>query len=766
MWSITACNITRVVPAGEQLLVDNKIDRRDSKGIDLGDERDNLKQQPNRELLGFIKFHLWAYQYGNKGLGVGKKKRGFRRLMEKVGEAPSLIDSNKMELSAKRLSEYYFSKGYLENEVTYSVIPKKLFKKRACVTYNVNLRAVHSIHSLKYVSASRAMDQEMLASRNQQKIKIGQRLDFEKIEAERDRLNNLLRNKGFYYFNKSFIDFQVDTNQRRLSADVVVNIRNRKNREPHYRQTIEEVVVRIGDADGKDTLLYRGLHFLEGSYYIKPIALSKSINFRPGDFYNASDVQKTYSNLLSMGLFNFVTIRFQPSQSDSLSKLAVEIILQTAPKHDFTWEPQAIVTAQGDGIATNQQNNIFGSEQSAGIANVFSLANRNVFGGGETFSISSFTALETQLKRDNDDVVNSFRQSINMELAIPSLVFFERKGLSQIVVKKSTRFNASFLHDQNINFSRNVIPFSFTYAFTRGKTSFNITPFRLSINQASVEGDFLATLDPSTRFYTTQLLTNNLIAGPTASVYWTNETTSPLKYWQIRSNAVELSGNLASVYFNAFTDQRGVNKEIRLTKDIAIKYSQYARSDIDASYNHIIDENNALAYRLYAGAGVPYGNTAFLPFERRFFVGGGSSLRAWRPRTIGPGSYSDSANDIRIEKTGELMLQGSAEFRFDIIDKLVDGAVFADAGNIWNFRQDPNFENAEFQFDRFYKEIALNSGIGLRFDLTYVVFRTDWGIALHDPSKLEGNKWVIQDFFTNRWVFDNTAINFAIGFPF
>jgi hypothetical protein len=766
MWSITACNITRVVPVGEQLLVHNKIDRRDSKGIDLGDEQDNLKQQPNRELLGFIKFHLWAYQYGNKGLGVGKKKRGFRRLMEKVGEAPSLIDSNKMELSAKRLSEYYFSKGYLENQVTYSVIPKKLFKKRAYVMYNVNLRAVHSIHSLKYVSASATIDHEILTSRNQQKIKIGQRLDFEKIEAERDRLNNLLRNKGFYYFNKSFIGFQVDTNQRKLGADVVVNIRNRKNREPHYRQTIDEVVIRIGDADGKDTLLYKGLHFLEGSYYIKPTALSKNINFRPGDFYNASDIQKTYSNLLSMGLFNFVTIRFQPSQSDSLTKLSVEIILQTAPKHDFTWEPQAIVTAQGDGIATNQQNNIFGSEQSAGIANVFSLANRNVFGGGETFSISSFTALETQLKRDNDDVVNSFRQSINMELAIPSLVFFERKGLSQIVVKKSTRFNASFLHDQNINFSRNVIPFSFTYAFTRGKTSFNITPFRLSINQASIEGDFLATLNPSTRFYTTQLLTNNLIAGPTASVYWTNETTSPLKYWQIRSNAIELSGNLASVYFSAFTDQRGINKEIRLTKDIAIKYSQYARSDIDASYNHIIDENNALSYRLYAGAGVPYGNTAFLPFERRFFVGGGSSLRAWRPRTIGPGSYSDSANDIRIEKTGELMLQGSAEFRFDIIDKLVDGAVFADAGNIWNFRQDPNFVNAEFKFDRFYKEIALNSGVGLRFDLTYVVFRTDWGIALHDPSKLEGSKWVIQDFFTNRWIFDNTAINFAIGFPF
>lgn len=764
--SLGACNITRVVPAGEQLLVHNRIERSDTKGVDLGDENDNLKQKPNRKLMGFIRFHLWAYQYGNKGLGVGKKKRAFRRLMEKVGEAPVLIDSNKMELSAKRLSEYYFSKGFLENEVAYSVTPKKFFKKRATVTYSVNLKNVHIINSLKYNSASRIIDQEISSTLSSQKLKVGQRLDFENIEAERNRVTDLLRNHGFYYFNSSYIDFQVDTNQYKHKADVVVNIRNRKNLEPHYRQTIDEVIVRIGDADGKDTLFYRGLNFLEGSYFIKPSALSKSIIFRPGDFYDASRVQKTYSNLLSMGLFNFVTIRFNPSQKDSLHKLKAEITLQTAPKHDFTWEPQAIVTGRADGIATGPQNNVFGSELSGGIANVLTLANRNVFGGGETFNISSYTAVETQLKKDNDDVVSSFRQSMNTELTIPSLVFFERKDFSRTFVKKSTKFNASYLHDQNINFTRNVIPFNFTYAFSRGNTSFGITPFRISINQASVEPDFLSSLDPSTRFYTSQLLTNNIIAGPTASLFWTNKDRTPLKYWQIRSNAVELSGNLASLYFDLFTDQQGINKEIRIADDIAIKYSQYARSDIDVVYNHIIDENNAMAYRGYFGAGVPYGNTEFLPFERRFFIGGGSGLRAWRPRTLGPGSYSDSANDISIEKTGELMLQGSAEFRFDIIDKILDGALFADAGNIWNFREDPNFVNAEFQFDRFMREIAINTGLGLRFDLTYVVFRTDWGIAVHDPSKLAGNKWVIKEFSDERWIFDNTAINFAIGFPF
>lgn len=166
------------------------------------------------------------------------------------------------------------------------------------------------------------------------------------------------------------------------------------------------------------------------------------------------------------------------------------------------------------------------------------------------------------------------------------------------------------------------------------------------------------------------------------------------------------------------------------------------------------------------GIGLPYGNTAFLPFERRFFVGGGNSLRAWRPRTIGPGGYRDSSNAITIEKTGEVLLQGSVEYRFDIIDKLIDGAVFIDAGNIWNYSKDDNFPDGEFKFNRFYKELAVNSGIGIRFDFSYVVFRVDWGVSLHDPSLADDEKWIIKHFSRNRWIFDHTAVNFAIGYPF
>ena len=752
--SLAACNITRVVPEGNQLLVANKINRVEGKSLDLSEEKNSLRQKPNRELLGFIKFHLWAYQYGNKGLGVGKKKRAFRRLMEKVGEAPVLVDSNKMNLSAVKLSDYYFSEGFFDNKVTYTIEPKKLLNKRAVVTYNVSLGEYHTINSLVYNTPSLPIEELLSETEKQQVIRVGQRLDFEKIEEERARINGLLKNKGFYYFNSSYIDFQIDTNQAEHRADLVVNIRNKKNLEPHYQQTIKKIRVYIGDASSKDTLVYQGLHFIEGSYYIKPSALSKNIILRADELYNASKVQKTYSNLLSMGLFNFVTIRFSPSPTDSLHGLDAEIILQTAPKHDFIWEPQAILTGQSAGIQA-------AIEQSFGVANNFTLSNRNVFGGAETFNITSLTSLETQLKNDNQQSVNSFRQSISTELVIPSLVYFERKHFSNVFVKKSTKFTASFLHEENVNFTRNVIPFSYTYSFSKGDFIYGVTPLRLSINQAVVDPLFLRSLDPATQRYTTQLLTNNIILGPSLYFFWTDKKLNSSKYWQVRSNAAELSGNIVDLYFSLFTDQTGVNKEIN-----GVKYSQYARTDVDVSFNNIIDENNALAFRLYTGAGVPYGNTLFLPFERRFFVGGGNSLRAWRPRTIGPGSYNDDNAAVSIEKTGELSLVGSAEYRFDIIDKYVDGAIFADAGNIWTFREEPSFENGHFEFDRFYKEIALNTGLGFRFDLTYVVFRTDWGIALHDPSKVESERWVIKDFSDNRWIFDNTAINFAIGYPF
>lgn len=751
--SQTACHITRIVPDGKYLLVANKIDRKDISGVDLSEEKSNLKQKPNRKLLGVFKFHLWAYQYGNRGLGLRKKQPALRRLAEKIGEPPVLVDTQKVVVSAKQLSEYYFGNGFFDNQVTYSIQPKSLYKNRANVIYHVSLHSYYQIGKLNYDIPYATMQDVMKVNRGEQLLSAGQRLDFQNIEDERERITELFRNRGFYSFNSSFIDFELDTNFVTKQVDVNLHVRGRGNNKPHLQHIINQITVKIDDGNSSDSIVKDGIKYLEGSYYINPKVLSKNIVFRSGQLYNAELIQKTYANLLSMNLFEFVTIRFK-SQSDSSNQLSTQIILETAPKHDFIWQPQAIYTDRSDVVQST-------SDQNFGIANNLRLENRNVFGGGESFSLSSLTAVETQIIRDGNGSLNGFRQSLNAELKIPSLIYFEREKFAQHITHKNTRLNASFLHDRNVNFTRNVIPFNFTYAFRKNKFTFSITPLRLSLNQATVDPEFLSSLDNNAQFYTNQLLTNNIIAGPKARIHWDNQKTTSQSYWQVKSNALELSGNLASLYYDWFTDVSGKNKEI-----FGVKYSQYARSDVDVIYTFVWDENNSFAYRFNTGIGLPYGNTTFLPFERRFFVGGGNSLRAWRPRTIGPGGYRDSSNAITIEKTGEILLQGSVEYRFDIIDKRIDGALFVDAGNIWNYKQDDNFLNGEFSFTRFYKELAINTGMGVRFDFSYVVFRVDWGIALHDPAEKKEDRWVLKSFSENRWIFDHTAVNFAIGYPF
>ncbi|MFY0643098.1 MAG: BamA/TamA family outer membrane protein [Bacteroidia bacterium] len=747
---VSGCKLTKMVPDDSHLLVNTSIDHKVKYDIDLSDQYNYLSQKPNRR-LGPIRFHLRAYHTGARGIAKGKDSTWWRRTLMNIGEPPVIVDSQLCALSVDKLSDYYFSKGYLENEVSYEIMPSKR-KKRAGVQYIVNLGDYRKVSSLTYNSTSYDIDKLIDSAKTSSYLKVGKRLDFDDVQKERSRLTSLLKNNGFYYFNSSFIDFSIDTNHVVRGADIQVNIRNNRDYQPHYQQTVEEVIVKIGEGPKSDTSLVEGMKIIENSYYINPEVIGRNIYFRPGELYSMDKVQKTYSSLLSIGLFRFVTIRFAPSASDSLNSVIAFVTLQTASKHDFIWEPQAITTEQGSGIEAAGERNF-------GVGNNVSLRNRNVFGNAEAFNINISTALESQFKRDSLGALSNFRQSVSTEFVIPSLLFFKNK--ENDLITKNTRFTASYLYDRNVNYQRHVLPLNFSYNFQQKRTTYAVTPLRISFNRSIVNQEFFESLTPESQTYISQLLTNNLIIGPILSLYWTNKIDHPNNFWTLRSNPVELAGNAFAAYYKLFTNETGFNKEV-----LGVKYSQYARTELDASYNHIIDENNAFAYRMYTGIGVPFGNTEFLPFERRFFVGGANSLRAWRPRTIGPGAYVDSSHLISIEKTGEIMLQFNAEYRFNIIKQQFLGAVFFDAGNIWNMKANNQFEDGEFQFSQFYKQMAFNTGFGARIDISYIVFRIDLGIALHDPTKQEGKRWVIKEISPKGWLGDHSALNFAVGYPF
>jgi outer membrane protein assembly factor BamA len=748
-------SITRSVPKGKYLVVKTKIVKENAPKVSLPKEKTFALPRTNKKLFGVYRFHLRLYNIGIKRELKGKSTGRIRRGFLNSGEPPAILDSNIVEKSTKRLSEYYYSEGFLNNKIDYEVKTRFLRKKRAKVIYHVNLGEYHTINEISYNINSAQQDKIIKNYIGKSYLKPGSRLKMDNISRERNRLTELLRNNGFFYFNNTFIDFQLDTHQISQKVDIAINIRNYRDFEPHTQQRNDNVVVKFETSDNKDTI-NSDYTYINLPSNINQSAISKNIFTDSGALYSADAIQKSYAALLSLGIFDFVTIRVSPSHKDSQNLIDVDILLKPAKQYDFTWQPQAIITEQSAGVALV-------SDRTYGVGNTFILRNKNIFGNGESFNIYTSTSIETQFKSDSLGSWGNIRQTLTSELLFRKLFFLENNNFIKKMdfSNRFTTINFSYLYEQNLNYSRHVLPLSLNYNFSKKDYIFSFIPLRISYNNANIDRNFINSLGQNERLFLRRLLTNNLIVGSTVSLFWTDRQRNPRNPWTIRSNLFETSGNIFEAYFRSFTSKTGIDKTV-----LGVQFSQFIRSDLDISKHHLLYGNNEIAYRFFGGFGLPYGNTEFLPFERRFFVGGANSLRAWRPRTLGPGSYSDQANNISIEKSGEILLQANFEYRFPLTSNKLNGALFFDAGNIWTFKEEVGFNNSHFELDRFAREIAFNTGLGVRYDFGFLIFRVDWGIPLHDPSKDIGNRWTISNASKWSWYFSETALNFAVGYPF
>jgi outer membrane protein assembly factor BamA len=262
-----------------------------------------------------------------------------------------------------------------------------------------------------------------------------------------------------------------------------------------------------------------------------------------------------------------------------------------------------------------------------------------------------------------------------------------------------------------------------------------------------------------------RLFANNLITATGLNFLYSDKNTTQSKTtFFIRTNVIELGGNIHRGVRRLMDNVHNSDTSYKL---LNVDYYNYAKSEIDARCSTIIDENNSTAIRINIGAAYPYGNQKVTPFDKLFFIGGANSLRAWRPRTIGPGAYYESSKNFRIDRAGDLILQANAEYRFDIVNKKLEGAVFFDAGNVWMIRDVNNIDQLKlFKYKTFISEIAANTGIGMRFDFQFFLFRLDWGMQIHNPEKPIGQTWVIKEFAQNKYFTKYSILNFGIGYPF
>jgi outer membrane protein assembly factor BamA len=755
---------------GEYLLDRVKIesDIRPYKSAEL---KPYLHQQPNFKVFGLMKWQLYVYGWSGKD-----PNRWINKQLRKMGEAPVILNTALAEQSAGELERFLINKGYMDAEVTTSIDTAR--RKKATVTYritgnkpyvirNYTMRfadpAIDSIAHLKapprtwIEAAFRSAPDDYLPA-----IKEGDLFDRDLLDKERQRITSALRRNGYYAFNKDNLAFRADSSMKENAVDLEMILRPSRRAMPegsaeelpHHPYYINHVTL-LTDYDPlrmdggetftpTDTVDAGTLSIIYGQSgsMLRPDVLRRSNYLMPGERFNERSLEQTYASFASLRALRNINIRFAETEENDTMKLDVTILTSPSKSHGFG------VDMEG----TNSAGDL-------GFASSMNYQHRNLFRGSESLSAKIRGAYES-LSGNTEFGLNSYWEiGGEMSLSFPHFLLPFATESFRRRMRASTEFSVSYNRQTRPEYERAVLSGKWGYnwqtrANAQARHSFNLIDVDY-LFLPRMSSDFLEALPTATRQY------NYIEQFVVSSGYaYTFNNYNP-QYRQRNTHSlrtsVELAGNLLYALSNLTGAWKDANGRYKL---FGIEYSQYAKFDLDLSQGIILDNRSRLAFHLGAGLAVPYGNADQIPFERRYFAGGANSVRGWSVRSLGPGSMSkDSADFIR--QSGDIRLDVNLEYRTKLFWKF-ELAAFADAGNIWTIRPYEAQKDGYFDLTRFFREIAVSYGLGLRLDFDFVLFRLDAGFKAYDPQEQGARRWSI----SHPNFGHNFAWHFAVGYPF
>lgn len=760
MLFLSSCSGLKDLPEGRYLLHKNTIK------TDQPQFRDQvngvLKQKPNRKILGLFRFHMGVYRLADRG-----KETKFKKwLKEAVGEPPVLLDTVLVKRSASQSEIIMENNGFFNAVVTDSVIYSG---KKATVIYTIKSGEPYRIRGFHYVIQDSSIRRLIMQDTARSKLRAGMIYSTNVLQNERERISNQLRNDGYYFFNQQYITYQADTSLLSHQLDLWLNLANPRpqikdslqqdsshvHRKAFYSDIFIEMdydPILLNQQIKKDTLELHKYKFISNAqfrYLYKPERILDHVFIAPDSIFRQRNLDLTYRRLADLGVFRFVNIRFEQEEgTDSLGQIPLRSWILLAPQARQEYK----IEAEG----TNSGGNL-------GIAGRFTYRNKNIFRGAESLIFRVKAGLELQ-RNFSDTIYESIKQfgffnayefGPELSLNFPRFLAPFKIPWQRHINNPSTSVSLGYNLQNRPEYYRELFNLSYYYTW---KSSLYLRHYvyPAEINFLSVD------LDPTFRQQLLELNDINLLLG------YTDQLISNGRYSFIYSNQ-EL-GSLSNYHFFRFNFESAGNS-IYLGKKIAgetidsdkpsnvfgVRFAQYVRPDFDFRYYNVLSPSRTMVYRFNTGIGYSYGNSVLMPFEKAFFAGGPNDIRAWRSRSLGPGS---SIREDYFERFGDIKIEGNIEYRFDIIRKL-KGAVFADAGNVWLLRTFTERPGGTFHFDSFANEIAVGGGLGIRFDFTFFIIRMDGAVQLRDPAVPEGERWVLRANELSDIVF-----NFGIGYPF
>ncbi|MFN8288103.1 MAG: BamA/TamA family outer membrane protein [Chitinophagales bacterium] len=764
LFSLDSCKVAKSLPPDQNLLVKNKIVIKNKLTLH---EKDKLKadlgnvavQKPNHRFLGFLPFRMWLYYSASKGKKITKFKQW---IMDKVGERPVIVDSASTERSEVLMENYLFNYGYFYADVSDSTVIKN---KKAVTTYTITPGPLWHLGKITFPQGNTAADSLIRQSNKNTLLKTGDRVDMAVLRSERVRIEDTLRNNGYYFFNREYITYELDTSggNQTMNAKMVLNQPSDSVQHQPYRigniYVVEDYIAEtLGDTLHRDTVLKGDYYFIYDKRIVREKVLMEGLYFTYDKLYTKDAEIKTLNRLSQFGTFKYISIDFDKARNNP-GYLDGTIRLSPAKRQGFTGTGEVNVTNEGlFGMAAslNYKNKNLSKradqlliDASAGLQLKFSKKEKvKIVTTNATFGITYFLNRFVPFKPRVFQNITSPKTKIAATYGFENRYDFDTAG-NVVFLYQLHNFNLTFGYDWSsaVRFRHLFNPLAITfYLLPKRGEEFKRRLDSIPILKSSFE--------------------EQIIIGPNYTMIFTNQRTDKDRtYMSFRTN-VEVAGNVPYLIARASNAGSENDSIYYLFKR---PFSQYFRIEADWRNYFRIRNHATFAIRTFAGIGVPYGNSYAMPFIKQFFVGGPNSLRGFLIREVGPGGYVDTTvydpekgerNNVGFfNQTGDIKLELNAEFRFDIY-KWLKGAVFMDAGNVWTLRKDTRALGS-FDINRFWKEFAVDAGVGLRLDFNFFVIRFDYGFPLRDPRKVDGDRWQFENAQFRKGQFQ-----LGVGYPF
>ncbi|WP_394992903.1 BamA/TamA family outer membrane protein [Emticicia sp.] len=768
------CSVSKYIPQGESLYTGAKVNVNADSSFSKKQKKIINKQLvtiirpvPNKTILGFP-YKVWLYYV----LGEPKNRKSPRRwFRDKFGEPPVLASKRAVNTNTEIISNFLNNEGYFRSTATGELIVNG---KKANAIYNANVMPRYSINSVQFVHKDSSTFQKNLQlTQENSLLKINQPYRFENVKIERERIDRALKLKGYYFFRPDFLIIKVDSNQNTQKVNLYLELKPNVLQTSLKQYRIKNIFVYVDTQDSTRGSIRtkRGIRVFDPKNAYNDRVFNDAISFNTNRLYSSQTHDASLSRLINLRNFKFVKNRFELVNRSDSAFINVVYDLTSLKNKSF----------QAEFDALTRSNNL------AGTLLGVNWSNRNIFRGAEILKIGVNGGFDFQLGGKINNNANSYyRLSGDADLTFPRflLPFYKIQKTARNQALPKTNINVGYerLIQNGVGLREDSTSYKYKqYTITSLRSSLsyswrknaevehNLTPLSINlIKPKNISEEFVTKILSSNNSqdllrYLKILETRLILGGQYNIIYTPKQPFSSRQYFYINAG-VDIAGNIAGLF---------ANKKKENSKQLFnILYEQYVRFDTEMRYYLDLTPNLRLANRLILGYGIPYGNSISLPYQvKQYFVGGSNSIRAFRARSLGPGSFNIAADSLSIftNAYGDIKLEMNSELRIKVT-QLINFAAFIDAGNVWSAKFNGNSfytEDGVFGKD-FYKQIAVGGGLGLRLDFGYFKLRLDLATPFRKPWLPEKERWVLNkiDPFTKSWRKENLILNIAVDYPF